>query len=595
LSALSGVDDQQLEPILTALVRQEILTIQADPRSPERGNYVFLQALVQKVAHEMLSRRERKTRHLAAAEYFVTSWGADEEEIVEVVASHYLEAYECDPQADDARAIKAKAGEHLTRAGERAASLAAHAEAQGYFDRAAELRDDPIERAQLLNRAGTAAETAGRLREAIERLKQAVALFESGGQTHLAARASAHLGAALFHEGEIDAGVERMEASFAILAGDEPDEDLATLAAQLARLHFFRGALDRASERVEFALAIAEALWLPEVLSDALNTKHLVLESRGRLQEAIGLLKYSLELALANDKPGSATRAYINLAHIMAILDRYDEALALDRRGLELARQLGQRIAESYFLHHLCGWHYFAGEWDEALAIVDDMKGSGIRERDASVLFPGAYIWVNRGEVDLARAALQGWESQPADLQERAGLDLARSVVMLAEGHATEALEAAEAAFAYREAGGVHTFAKEGFVVAVEAALALDDLHRADRLLADVRALPPGLTPPFLRAQSARFEASLAAKRGEHDRVEPSFEAAVHVFRELGLPFWIAVTLLEQSESLIENGRTADAEERLAEARSIFERLKARPWLERLERAAKTPAELAAT
>src|SRR5439155_25234684 len=70
LSALSGTAGDELEPLLASLVRKEILTLQKDVRSPERGQYGFLQALVQKVAHDTLSKRERKARHLAAAEYF---------------------------------------------------------------------------------------------------------------------------------------------------------------------------------------------------------------------------------------------------------------------------------------------------------------------------------------------------------------------------------------------------------------------------------------------------------------------------------------------------------------------------------------------
>ena len=53
-----------------------------------------------------------------------------EQEVVEVVASHYLAAYEAAPDADDAAAIRAKAGDQLARAGERAASLGANEEAR---------------------------------------------------------------------------------------------------------------------------------------------------------------------------------------------------------------------------------------------------------------------------------------------------------------------------------------------------------------------------------------------------------------------------------------------------------------------------------
>jgi hypothetical protein len=57
----------------------------------------------------------------------------------------------------------------------------------------------------------------------------------------------------------------------------------------------------------------------------------------------------------------------------------------------------------------------------------------------------------------------------------------------------------------------------------------------------------------------------------------------VEGFRTLGLPFWLAVALLEQADL------TGDRAS-LDEARSIFEALKATPWLERADAAAGTRA-----
>ena len=47
----------------------EVLSVQSEARSPERGQYGFMQDLVRTVAYETLSRRDRKTLHLAAAEW----------------------------------------------------------------------------------------------------------------------------------------------------------------------------------------------------------------------------------------------------------------------------------------------------------------------------------------------------------------------------------------------------------------------------------------------------------------------------------------------------------------------------------------------
>jgi hypothetical protein len=83
--------------------------------------------------------------------------------------------------------------------------------------------------------------------------------------------------------------------------------------------------------------------------------------------------------------------------------------------------------------------------------------------------------------------------------------------------------------------------------------------------------VPQGLRPPFVEAQSHRLRALL-------DGDASGYAAAAAAFDELRIPFWAAVARLERAELL------AAGEERerlLAEARAEFERLAARPWLER--------------
>ena len=126
---------------------------------------------------------------------------------------------------------------------------------------------------------------------------------------------------------------------------------------------------------------------------------------------------------------------------------------------------------------------------------------------------------------------------------------------------------------------------KESFVVAVDAALALNDDARAHELLALVDSLPVGHSPRYLQAHSARFHARLATRRGNSGEVDRLFSRAAELFRELTYPFCLAVTLLEQSEWLSRQGRHEASEPLLVEARGIFRRLLASPWLERVERA----------
>src|SRR5207244_6266524 len=108
------------------------------------------------------------------------------------------------PAEPDAPALKAKARTALTRAADRAASLASAGEAARYFAQAAELAEEPLERAELLERSGRAATQDGDLEQANEALQEAIDLLEARGERHAAARVSARLAQALRVADRID-------------------------------------------------------------------------------------------------------------------------------------------------------------------------------------------------------------------------------------------------------------------------------------------------------------------------------------------------------------------------------------------------------
>ena len=108
-----------------------------------------------------------------------------------------------------------------------------------------------------------------------------------------------------------------------------------------------------------------------------------------------------------------------------------------------------------------------------------------------------------------------------------------------------------------------------------------------------VDAVPLGSGSHFLRAHSARFRAHLADREGEAAEVHRLFRGAAGLYREIGAPFYLAVVQLEHGEWLTALGRAKEAEPLLSEAREVFERLEAAPWLERAEKvggATKVPA-----
>src|SRR5262249_46690620 len=124
--------------------------------------------------------------------------------------------------------------------------------------------------------------------------------------------------------------------------------------------------------------------------------------------------------------------------------------------------------------------------------------------------------------------------------------------------------------------------AKVALGIGLSAALELGRLDELEGLLARIDAMSPGERAPSLQAQAARYRAGMAAARGEHGSVEQGFKTAEAIFREHGLTFPLAQTELEHGEWLVGQGRIDEAEPLLTEAREIFERLEAAPWLERL-------------
>jgi class 3 adenylate cyclase/tetratricopeptide (TPR) repeat protein len=586
--ALTGRPAAELGPLLASLLRKEVLAIQADPRSPERGQYAFLQDIVKRVAYETLSRKERKAKHLAAAEFLASLWGAGEDEIAEVVAAHYLDAHEAVPDAPDADEIKEQARTMLVRAAERAASLGATVEAQRAFERAAGLTADPTVEAELLERAGIMAYVRARPEEAIALFERSIALFESQGATHPAARVSARLAEATWISGRFEQSLAVMNRSLEVLSSEDADEDLAALAAQIGRFTFFGGDAALGLERVETALDIAEALLLPEILSQALNTKAIILLSMGRKQEALALLRYALDVALEHDRPSAALRGYFNLADSLGQIDRYEDAADIVREGLAFARRVGNRQQEWNFLGQL--YPMFAlGEWDEALAMISELpedRWADVRQVHSTVSIVGAEINAYRGRIEEADRIVRLCADleNSADVQERGAYGCATSKLLLIRGSAAEALRAAEEGFAVREVLGISTEpVKEAFVTAVEAALALGDTNKAEELLAVIEELPRGRLPQFLSAHASRFRAQLAGRRGEHEEAERRFKGAAGLFREIASPFYLAITLLEHAEWLTGEGRADEAEPFVGEARQIFERLEATPWVERAD------------
>jgi tetratricopeptide (TPR) repeat protein len=328
---------------------------------------------------------------------------------------------------------------------------------------------------------------------------------------------------------------------------------------------------------------VAQALRLPETLIRALQAKSQIAVASGRPEEELALRRHALRHALEHDLLDAAGTAYGNLSDACFRGDRYAEALDALTEALALARRIGDRQTELYVLAETSYALSMSGRWQEALAVHSELPEEQLRTYLSltSTLSGVLEILIHRGRVSDSRAlfSLFDYVKGVPDLQDQAIYQGARAALLHAEGRYDDALEAgSEAARLGSRLGAGQQGVKQGLVWAVEAALAQGERERANDLLGTVETLPPGLRPPFLEAQAQRFRARM-------DGDESGFKTAAGVFREYNFPFWLAVTEVEHGEWLAEEGRVAEAEPLFAEAREIFERLEATPWLDRLDRA----------
>ncbi|MFI5255042.1 MAG: AAA family ATPase [Candidatus Limnocylindrales bacterium] len=580
LVAVSGRDPADVETRLQGLVRRELLELEADPRSPERGQYRFIQSLIREVAHGTLGRPERRARHLAAARYFEA---LGDEELAGALATHYLAAYEASSAGPEADALAAQARLALRAAAERAAALGAHQQAVAHLEQALIVTTDPAEQALLLERAGASASANGQDEVAEGYLRRAVELHRAAGDRIGTARATAALGRVLVTSRHGDIAVPLLEGAYAEFSDLEGDATLAELGGELARAVWLSGNLRRAIEIADLALRMAEHMDLAPIIADTLVTKGGALTMDGRSAEGLALMRAGQELAERHGLAHTQTRAAINRT---ALEFRRDPRLALEigRAGVITARRLGQR--NSVVTGNAAGaairvgeWAWGAGVLEEALA--EDFEAAARAELLAAAIEYDALLGEPTHEMVVEVEQLLAGAT---DVMRLATLDWAKAWAAFGEGRL------ADARLHWRQAIAVVS-SPEDLPQPARAALWAGDVAAARVDLAELDA--SGVHGPALEADRMTIRAGIAALEGRTADALALYREALRAWRDLGLAWDEALCGVDMA-SLLD---PAEPEVRTAAeaARVTLVRLGAKPFLARLEAALARPTGRAAS
>jgi class 3 adenylate cyclase/tetratricopeptide (TPR) repeat protein len=380
LAAVAGLTDAAMDGALERLTRRQFLQLDTDPRSPERGQYRFVQALLREIAYQSLARPDRRERHLAAARYFEA---LGEEELAGVLASHYLDAYGASRPGPEADAVAAQARIALQAAADRAVSLHSHRQAIAYLEQALTVTQDPAEKAAIHERIARSTEYAGLLTEGVDHSQQAAALYRGVGDGRGALRADTWLGRNLvsFHR-EHDA-VEQLQRTIADAEplGDVPE--LGAAYAELARAQMLEDEHEAAVASADQALRVSRSDASGTI--EALVTKGTSLQVVGRQVESVATLRGAIDVAERHGLVAASLRARNNLS-VPIGWDDLAASLEVSRQGYEMAVRFGHRPFMYQFLLNLVELAMRRGEWE---AHLDDVQAL----EESESITPAAGSW----------------------------------------------------------------------------------------------------------------------------------------------------------------------------------------------------------
>ena len=578
-----GAEPEGLDLLLASLLRKEILAVQSDRFTADRGQYRFVQSVVRQVAYATQSRRDRKARHLAAAEHLagLTDRG---DELAVIIAEHLLDAVGSSAATDpDVPANTRRARDYLERAAARAGSVGAPAEALRLLESALEHTSERPDQARLRLAAAHAAADAADYPAARRHASESAAAYDDLGRPVDAALATAVLATTLTNAGDIATAREVAEPRCRAVEG-LPGADPALLALHMALSVATNriGDWDAQALHTERQLLLAEDLQDWDALAQALISSGSRYQALGATTTGLACFATALDIARKHDLPHSMSRALVNLTSAENSRD-LPAALEHAVEAMEVSRRAGlQRLFDFASLNHLIGL-WASGSYDEARQRLTETRE---HSDDLSTLATLDTIdgWLRElaGEPVPGRAA--SVDTSTDDLSDRAWLTSHDLTVASAEDRLSDATALAATTMDYLLTRGLDDDLFLLWPPLVLAALAAKDLDLADRLLEPVAEAPPGRIAPAVQAQWLRLRGLLAAARGaDASSTEADLRAGIAALDSCGAIGERARAQEELGRWLVAQDRAGDAEALLAAARETYQELGAVGWLTKLD------------
>ncbi len=572
-------DHESLHDALRQAVDEQVLI------ACEEARLGFRHALLREAVYDDLLPGERGELHLALAQLYEDRMGGEIElEPATMIASHYAAA------GDQPAALRATVQAALA-----AREVHAHGETADLAERALELWPRvpeastmlPLDHVELLTLAAEAHAVGGDRARGEVLLRRALDELDPNLDPR---RYSALLGTLARTQWQLSRGLEGIETAqqaLAMLPYREASPERVALLAWLARTRVLRGRYRDAIDEGEAALSEAIATGDAHVQAGLLNTLGMARIALGDVDRGVGDLRQALAIAQENEDDDAVIDAYSNLADMLNIAGRTEEALATAREGLVVTPRRATR-GRDWITLTVAEMEFETGDWrasrEHVSAVSAHVLGNLLLFRQVR----SAELALAEGDLEGAANCLEALEehvvgsSQPQWIGAYGTLrgELFRRRHELTEARTAVAQALDRLEVCTDDVMRIATISAIGVRVEADIAQRARDLReKADErdALARARIHVQRLRAaaeeggPVERAWSDVGKAELARARGRND--PKLWTAAADEWQALIRPYLAAACRWRAAEAYVERGERAAAAEVAAAALSVAREL----------------------
>ena len=312
-----------------------------------------------------------------------------------------------------------------------------------------------------------------------------------------------------------------------------------------------------------------ETTWDSE--QKTLNNMASVYDNQGRYQDALELYERSLEIAQAWDDRYGEASILSNIGVLHYNRGDYLQALEFTEAALAMRRDIGDRSGVATSLSNLGTIYNSQGRYSEALTVYQEglslVQAIGIKPAEPAFLGSIGTIYSEQGQYDEAQASYQ----QSLEIAQELGflpdqaLQLKNLGVLASErGNYTEALDYAEQSLAIqRDIGGR---IGEGAVLRD-----IGYLHQSQGDFADAFTVhQEALAIAQERADQDDEASALLALGSTYERLG-QYDRAASFYQDARTIFTRIESVAGEAEALRSLGNTAEKQDRYAEALGLYE------------------------